>query len=455
MFPAGKYLCGTIHLKSNLTLNLLSGAELLASRDEADFDPYEKLPYNTPDDRETTYFHYALLAGENVHDVTITGAGAIDGNRPKRGGPKTIALKLSQRIAIRGITIRNAPNYAISFLGCDYVDVDGVTILNGYADGIDPDASRYVRISNCFIDSWDDAICPKASLALGYRRATEHVTVTNCVLSTSCNHFKLGTESEGGFKNIALSNCVMLRRSDPSHRAAISGMSLESVDGAAIDGIAISNVTMQDVRVPIFIRLGNRGRGMDPPVPGSVANISISNVVATGATLASSITGLEGHRVRNVSLSDIQVTMAGGADKFAGLAVPEVPGKYPEATMFGELPAWAFYARHVEGLVLRNFKARRLKPDVRPAVIVDDVRELELAGLSADAASGPQPVLWFHNVVGALVQGSRLYGGASQFLRVTGAGSREISLVGNDLRRARQAVDLGSEVDTSVVAAER
>jgi polygalacturonase len=133
----------------------------------------------------------------------------VDGNRTKRGGPKTIAIKNSSHVLIRGITVQNAPNYSISFLGCDYVDVDGVTVLNGYADGIDPDCSRFVRISNCFVESRDDAICPKTSLALGERRPTEHVTVTNCVLSSSTNNFKLGTESSGDFRNIALSNTVM------------------------------------------------------------------------------------------------------------------------------------------------------------------------------------------------------------------------------------------------------
>ena len=107
------------------------------------------------------------MTAENVHDIAITGEGAIDGNRTKRGGPKTIAIKLCQRVTIRGITVRNSPNYSISFWGCDFVNVDGVNVLNGYADGIDPDSSRYVRISNSYIDSWDDAICPKASPSMG------------------------------------------------------------------------------------------------------------------------------------------------------------------------------------------------------------------------------------------------------------------------------------------------
>ncbi|MCL5742714.1 MAG: glycosyl hydrolase family 28 protein, partial [Acidobacteria bacterium] len=199
VLPPGKYLCGTVHLKSNVTLYLSAGATLSASPDNADFDQYEPLPFKSVSDEETTYFRYALVTAENVHNIAILGQGTIDGNRTKRRGPKTIALKLCRHVAIRGITVKNSPNYSISFWGCDYVDVDGVTVLNGFADGIDPDASRYVRIANCFVDSADDAICPKASPSMGMenRRPTEHLTVTNCVLSTNCNNFKFGTESSG------------------------------------------------------------------------------------------------------------------------------------------------------------------------------------------------------------------------------------------------------------------
>ena len=374
LFPPGRYLSGTLHLRSNVTLQIPAGATLVMSPDNADFDPYEKFPYDTHADNETSFFRYALLAGEDVHDVAILGQGVIDGNRSKRGGPKPVALKRCQRVAIRGLTIKNAPNYSISFLGCDWVEVDGVTVLNAYSDGIDPDSSRYVRISNCFIDSWDDAICPKASLALGTPRSTEHVTVTNCVLSTSCNNIKLGTESSGDFKNLAFSNCVMFRR--PGARRPISGVSIESVDGSHIDGIVVSNLAMQDVDTPVFIRLGNRGRGLSPPVPGSLANVSISNLVATGALRTCPIAGLPGHPVRGVTLSDINITFQGGEQTAGKREVPEYPEKYPEATMFGLLPAYGLWARHVEGLTLRNVRLRTERADARPALLFDDVAEL-------------------------------------------------------------------------------
>src|SRR5215469_14803480 len=188
-FPPGRYSSGTLHLSP--------GATLLASPDADDFDSYEKLDYQTGSDEETTYFHSALLLGEGIHDIAILGRGCIDGNRMKRGGPKPIALKRCKNVQVREITLRNAPNYTISMLGCENVEIEGVSIFNGFADGIDPDCSRNVRIANCYIESWDDCVCPKSSFGLGERHSTENITVTNCVLTTASAALKLGTESSG------------------------------------------------------------------------------------------------------------------------------------------------------------------------------------------------------------------------------------------------------------------
>src|SRR5262249_39545474 len=174
---------------------------------------------------------------ENVHHIAILGQGVIDGNRTKRGGPKTIAIKLCQHVTIRGITVQNSPNYSISLWGSDYVDIDGVTVLNSYADGIDPDSCRYVLIANSYIDSHDDAICPKASPSMGMdkKRPVEHLNVTNCILRTDASNFKFGTESSGDFRDVAVSNITMSPRT--SGRPPRSGIAIESVDGATIDGV--------------------------------------------------------------------------------------------------------------------------------------------------------------------------------------------------------------------------
>ncbi|MGB9604246.1 MAG: glycoside hydrolase family 28 protein [Bryobacteraceae bacterium] len=447
-FPPGTYLCGTIHLKSGVALELSAGAVIAASPDEADFEPYEKLPFPPVDDRETTYSHYALLLGDGVSDVVISGTGVIDGNRSKRGGPKPVAFKNSQRIAIRNVTVRNSPNYAISLLGCDHVSIEGVSIINSYADGIDPDCSRFVRIANCYVDSHDDAICPKASQALGSPRPTEHLTVTNCILRTDCNAIKFGTESRGDFRNVTISNCVILPR-DRGIRP-ISGVSLESVDGSNIEGVSVSNLVMRQVRAPLFIRLGNRGRGMNPPVPGSARGIIISNVIAVDATHTSNVVGIPGHRVRDVVLENLDFTMAGGG-VFTGLNVPEHEAKYPEATMFGELPAWTLYARHVEGLVVRNLRARVMQPTNRPALVFDDVLDAELDGFRPESASAENAVVWFHEVIGALVRGVRLKTTVPLFLRVSGEQSASIVLAGNDLGAAARRFELAAGAPADAV----
>ena len=207
-FPAGTYLCGSLHLKNNITLHLDNGATILGSTVVKDYDPPETLDFKNDADTETTYFHQSLIWGEGIERVTITGEGTINSGFEQRHGPKPIALKRCKYVDIFGIHILNAPNYAISLLGTDFVNIDGVTILNAFADGIDPDSCRNVRISNCHIEAIDDAIVPKTSFSLGERRSCENITVTNCFLSTRCNGFKLGTESGGDFRRIAVSNCV-------------------------------------------------------------------------------------------------------------------------------------------------------------------------------------------------------------------------------------------------------
>ena len=177
---------------------------------------------------------------------------------------------------------------------------------------------------------------------------------------------------------------------------------------------------MAGIETPIFVRLGNRGRGQNPPVPGSAQNISISNIIVRGASMTSSVTGIPGYPVRRVSLSNIAITMEGGNHDPKGLDVPEHIAKYPEGNMFGVLPAYGFYGRHAEGLALSNVLARWDKEDLRPAMVFDDVKDLTVDGFRTDTVADSSPVVWLNNAIGALIRGSRpaLEKG---LLRVTGA----------------------------------
>jgi len=445
--PPGRYLSGTLRLRSHVGFWLDPGATLVASPDQADFDPYEKLSFKPVDDEETTYFNYALLRGEDLEHVSIFGAGTIEGNRRKRGGPKPIALKNCRHVAVRDLTIQNAPNYNVSLLGCDYVDIQGVTIRNGYCDGIDPDCCRFVRIANCYVESWDDAIVPKASFALGVRRSTEHLTVTNCVLTTACNAFKLGTEASGDFKNIVLSNCAIFAREDLWKRRPTSGVSIEMVDGAVIDRVVVANLALADVQAPIFIRLGNRGRAQATPTPGQLQHVSIADICATGASLASSITGIPGYDVRRVTLKNVRVSArGGGTPEMARKEVPELEGKYPDAGMFGGLPAYGLFCRHVEGLELDSVKFHLEAPDARPAVVITQASNLDLRNLTADPPSGEEPVISLRDVRDALLRGCRAQKGTKCFVHLSGAQTAQLRALGNDFSQATVPFRLDEDV---------
>ncbi len=353
IIPQGKYLSGSLHLRSNIRIVLEPDAVILGSQKVENYDPYEELGFPNDADKETSFFHHSLMWGEDIENVTICGSGTIDSNFNKRGGPKTLAFKRCKNIKIEGITILNSPNYAISLLGCEQVIIDKVQILNGYADGIDPDSCQFVFISNCRIETYDDAIVPKSSFSLGYRRPCTDITVTNCYLSTKCNGFKLGTESGSDFKRITVSNCI-IKGFGEGHRPVISGIALESVDGANIEGVSISNIVMEKVRTPIFIRLGNRGRD-NAPGPGSIKGVTISDIVATKACNPNIIAGIPGYPVEDVLLENIHCSFIGAPPlRPVTESVPEEEARYPEALMFGALPSYALFIRHAKNIMLNN-----------------------------------------------------------------------------------------------------
>ena len=414
-FPSGDYLSGTLRLRSRLVLRLAAGATLIASPDDADFDPYEELEYESFADRETTDFTFALLQGRRLQHLSIIGPGRIDGNRRSRGGPKPIALKQCRHITIRDLTLENAPNYNISLLGCDHVDIRGVSIRNGYADGIDPDCCRHVRIAGCRVESRDDAVVLKASLALGVRRSTEYVVVTDCDLVNIRNGLKIGTESSGAFKNIVFRNCTLSGRAeiwDPPpfdvRPFPSAGVSIQSVDGGRLEQVVVSDITMRDVRAPIFVRLGERGRGQAVPEAGKLTKITISNLVATGAEWTSSIMGVPGHDVSDIALSNIRISGKGGGDAaLVSRPVPQRKREYPDAARFRNLPAYGLYCRHVTRLRVERTALTVDASDPRPALVLDDVREVTVKSLVATAPSGAAPVAWLRSTQDCLLDGIR------------------------------------------------
>lgn len=321
---------------------------------------------------------------------------------PAGVGNKAIALVGCRNISIRDLTILHGGHFAILASACDNVLVDGV-FIDTNRDGIDIDACANVRVSNCSVNSpWDDGICIKSSYGAGRLRPCENVTVSDCYVSGFAEgtlydgtrsrnvphrggpigRIKLGTEASGGFRNIAITNCVF---------EFCRGLALEQVDGAAMEDVVVSNLTMRDVvNAPIFVRLGGRLRGPGATSPGSASRISISNVNAYGSAREHGIfiAGLPGHPVTDLRLSGIQVySQGGGTREDAGRSVPEMPEGYPEPMLFGTLPAWGIYIRHAARVQLRDITLRLLQADARPAVELDDVAGADFAGVRLPAIS--------------------------------------------------------------------
>ncbi|MHC4798789.1 MAG: hypothetical protein ACYTF1_19310, partial [Planctomycetota bacterium] len=239
----------------------------------------------------------------------------------------------------------------------------------------------------------------------------------------------------GGFKNVTISNCSIFDTN-------IAGLALEIVDGGTMDRVAITNITMNKVKSAIFLRLGNRARlfkeGIPKPGVGKMQNVVISNIVATGVShVGNPIAGLPGHPIKNVSISNVKITCDGGGTKAqAARKIPELPEKYPECKMFGVLPAYGFYCRHVDGLTLSDIDVRCSNPDRRPLLVCDDVKNLEVIGLKGRPKTDNTTTIVFNDVAGALVRGCRAPEDTNVFLRLRGK-TDLISLMGNDLSRAQ------------------
>ena len=447
-FPSGTYLSGTLVLKSHVGLHLEAGATLLGSRNPADYIP--QVPafksHTVSGDPWTRSF---LIYGERLENISIEGRGTLDGQGASfepsgKDRPFLIRFSECRNVTVRGIRLVNSGMWVQHYLACSDVLIDGISVhshVNRNNDGIDIDCCDGVRIANCEIDSGDDAICLKS----GGRKATRNVTITNCVLRTRCNALKAGTDSESSFQNIAITNCAI-------YDTNLSGIALEMVDGATLSEVVISNIAMRGVVSPIFIRLGNRGRRVEPndpqPPVGQAENIVISNVQAVGAAKTGcSITGLPGHRVRNVTLSNIRLGFqGGGTPEMVTRAIPEVPGSYPEYSIFGVLPAYALYCRHVEGLTLANVQTDFEHPDARPALVAHDVRQLDISSANFAQNPGGGPAILFRNVQGAMIHGCRPWRDIGTYLRVEGRESEGIALVANDLRQARKAFEVSADV---------
>jgi polygalacturonase len=423
-FSAGDYVSGSIRMRSNVALHLGPGATIIASSQEQDYDAPEANEWGDVQkyqDAGHSHWHNSLIWGENLEGVSITGPGRILGRGLNRGyykpgspdslsqkvGNKAIALRNCRNVILRDFTIEHGGWFGILATGVDNLTIDGLRIDTN-RDGMDIDCCHNVRISNCSVNSpWDDGICLKSSFGLGQFRSTEDVTVSDCLVSgydegtlldgtrrhsadnpAPTGRIKFGTESNGGFRAVTVANCVF---------ECCRGLALETVDGALLEDVTVSNLTMRRIfSAPLFLRLGARMRGPPGTPVGRLARVLISHVVAEGVEGGQGIlvVGTAGHPVQDVTLDDILVEFAGGGTaEEAAREVPEMDREYPEAGSFGVTPSWGLYARHAANLVVHHVELRTLAADLRPSVYLEDVSGAEFERVRAVPAAGSKAFL--------------------------------------------------------------
>ena len=390
--PAGDFQIGTIWLRSNITLSLDYGANLLGSQNIADYKteglskPREGGPH-------------CLIYAENARNIVIEGLGVIDGRgtpehfpRIRSGGretskrPRLIRMVNCDQLTFSGVTCRRPAFWGLHLIDCRNIHFNAVTIRfrnNGYNnDGLDLDGCENVLIENCDIDSGDDAICLKSSL-----HPCRNIVVRGCKVTSNTAPLKFGTSSRGGFINVSVTNCYF-------YNSPMGAIKLQLVDGGRLENVDISRIVMEDVGNPIFIRLGNRGRTYTKRTGprqnadarpegagvGTLKNVRIRDVVAevTGDDKSRSgpimITGIPGHCVEDVVLENITISYPGGGNKDdARRAVPEDIARYPEQFFFGVLPAWGAYIRHARNVEFRNVILKTRSSDERKRIVLDDV----------------------------------------------------------------------------------
>ena len=419
VFPEGKYVLSTVFLKSNVRIRLEKGAEILGSLDFYDFAPEEKIDYPVYQDSSHTYYHCSMFVGIDCDNIAIYGDGKIDMRsvwdednvrKIKHRGPKCIALRNCKNVEVSGLEINNVTDLGVYFAGCENVDVFGLK-MRVYIDGISPDNSKNVRIHDCEVEAGDDAIVFKSSYTLNRLDICKDIRVWNCKLKSRCCALKFGTETNGGFENIAIEN-IQIRET------RITGIAIESVDGAVIDGVTIKNVTMRNVNAPLFIHIGRRMRGPKGRAIGKIKNVTLENITADGPyepyeivawnyyaykandfyqkpwvfgiaesfddtnsgntaesdwQMTSNVCGLPESPLENITLKNVHLKLDGGVKEY-NKDVPEDAQDYPEVYVYGRiLPAKGIYFRHINGLTLDNVTVDTYRPDARKDFVLEQV----------------------------------------------------------------------------------
>lgn len=447
VFPAGKYLSGTIVIKGGITLQLDKNAVILGSTNTEDYQNID--PFT---DGLGVDVGWALLVAVDAKNIGITGEGAIDGQgaklkaqqiltdtRPEgqRWGRRPFLLRLvrCEKVNVNGVTLLYAAAWTSHYFQCKQVRIEKVKIKShgvAHNDGMDIDGCQDVRIKDCDIESGDDALCFKTTSS---KMACSNIVVSGMRLKSGHGAIKMGTESMAPFENIKISDCYIYNTNN-------GGIKLLTVDGAHLRNVEISDITMVEVKTPILIRLGSRlnvfRKGKDEKQStGTLDNVVIRNVKAKAADSAQLkppsgilITGVPGHYVTNITLENIEIDLLGtGTAAQSRQVVPEAIDQYPEVKTFGPIiPAYGVWARHVNGLKLKNISFRLKENDLRPAFVCEDGKDIEVTGWNIPTTTGTKAVIRLENVAGAVISNNKVAGSGSAFVKVEGAESKNVKL---------------------------
>lgn len=437
--PAGRFVTGTLRLRSGVALWLDHGAMLSGSANPKAYAarrPTNRLP---PDGWEC-----AVILAENVERVAVLGHGTITGaklERPRVPGkprepfrPRLLSFEHCRDVRVEGVRLEDADRWTLHFYDCESVQARGLRIRAGYSmfntDGIDIDGSRNVIVSDCDIVAGDDCVVLKTTDYLGDPKPCENVTVTNCILSTRASALKIGTETHAAFRNITFSNCSIYGEGEFRPDA----ICLEAVDGAQLRGVTVSNIVMRHIRTPVFVRLGARR------APSRLEDVVITGLVATDASVTSSITGIPGHAVQNVMVSGARFAMTGGGSaQLSEREIPEQIAAYPKGDMFGLLPSFGFYVRHARAVRVKDVSVNCESADARPVLVAEDVHGLTVDALEASAE------LRLRNVSSARLvrpQGK---------VRISGAASERIAIIAEPFAAPGTIVERSPEVEETAV----
>lgn len=448
VFPAGRFLSGTLVLKDRINLHLDENAVLLGSTDLSDYrnlDPFtEGLGIDVG---------WALLVAVDASQIAITGSGSIDGqgpalkarhiltdNRPEgqRWGLRPFLLRIVRchDVKITGVSLKYAGAWTSHYFQSTNVHIENIKIESfglAHNDGIDIDGCQDVLIRNCDIVSGDDALVFKTTSS---KMACKNIRVSGLRLKSNQAGIKIGTESMAAFENIRISNCHIYDTKN-------GGIKLLSVDGAHLKNIEIKDITMDQVRTPMLFRLGSRltvfRKSADTKQEtGVFENVHLKNIKAVAAADAQLmppsgilITGVPGHYINNLTLENIEITLAGGGLAAHGRqAVPEAIDQYPEVKTFGpRVPAYGIWARHVRGLKLMNMKFILQSNDMRPALVVEDGQDIIVSGWKIPETTGGESVFRLENVEKALLKDISGTGNTKHAVLTEGPLSKEIRML--------------------------